>query len=54
MKRLKVCAITLAVLSCAFITAGNVYVKSRAVEPVAVAIERVEAAVADTKEVQTV
>ena len=54
MKRLKICLVTLAVLSCAFITAGNIYTNSQKVEPVAVAIESVEAAVADTKEVQTV
>lgn len=54
MKRLKICLVTLAVLSCAFITAGNIYTNSQKVEPVALAIESVEAAVADTKEVQTV
>ena len=54
MKRLKICVATLVVLSCAFIVAANVYQNSQMVEPVAVVIESVEAAVADTKEVQTV
>ena len=45
---------TLVVLSCAFIVAGNAYQSSQKVEPVALAIESVEAAVADTGEVQTV
>ena len=54
MKRLKICLVTLALLSCAFITGGQIYQQSKIVEPVAASIESVEAAVADTKEVQTV
>lgn len=54
MKRLKICLTTLAVLSCIFATGGHIYTKSIEAKPVAVAIESVEAAVADTKEVQTV
>ena len=54
MKRLKICLTTLAVLSCVFITGGQVYNQSKVVQPVAVAIESVDAAVADTKEVQKV
>lgn len=54
MKRLKICLTTLAVLTCVFAFGGHVYAKNQAVEPVALAIESVEAAVADTKEVQTV
>lgn len=54
MKRLKICLATLAVLTCAFVTGGHIYTQNRAVEPVAVTVESVEAAVADTKEVQTV
>lgn len=54
MKRLKICLVALALLSCAFITGGQIYQQSKVVEPVAASIESVEAAVADTKEVQTV
>jgi N-acetylmuramoyl-L-alanine amidase len=54
MKRLKICLTTLAILSCVFATGGHIYTKTKEVQPVAVTIESVEAAVADTKEVQTV
>lgn len=54
MKRLKICLATLAVLLCVFATGGHIYTKNQLAEPVAVTIESVDAAVADTKEVQTV
>lgn len=54
MKRLKICLATLAVLSSVFAFGASVYTKSHIVEPVAISIESVDAAVADTKEVQTV
>ncbi len=54
MKGLKICLAVVAVLASVFAVGGNIYVKSQAVEPVALSIESVEAAVADTKEVQTV
>ena len=54
MKRLKICLTTLAVLLCVFATGAQFYTKSKVVQPVASSIESVDAAVADTKEVQTV
>lgn len=54
MKRLKICLTAIVVLSCLFALGGQVYTQSRAVEPVATTIESVDAAVANTKEVQTV
>ena len=54
MKRLKICLTTLAILLCVFATGAQFYSKSKVVQPVASTIESVEAAVADTKEVQTV
>lgn len=54
MKRLKICLVAIALMSCAFAFGANVYAKSQTVEPVAMSIEAVDAAVADTKEVQTV
>lgn len=54
MKRLKICLATIGVLSCMFVCGANFYTKARAVEPVAMTIESVDAAVADTKEVQKV
>lgn len=54
MKRLKICLTTLAVLLCVFATGAQFYTKSKVAQPVASSIESVDAAVADTKEVQTV
>lgn len=54
MKRLKICFATLLILSSAFLIAGNIYQNTQRVEAVAVTIESVDAAVADTREVQTV
>ncbi|MFQ6724504.1 MAG: spore cortex-lytic enzyme [Clostridia bacterium] len=54
MKRLKICLATLVFLTCVLVTGANVYAKSQITEPVATTIESVEAAVADTREVQTV
>ncbi len=54
MKRLKICLATIGVLSCVFAFGGSLYTKAKVVEPVAVTIESVDAAVADTREVQTV
>ncbi len=54
MKRLKICLATLIILSSVFLVGGKIYKQSVAVEPVSIAIESVEAAVADTREVQTV
>lgn len=54
MKRLKICLSTLAVLTCLLVVGGHLYQQSQIVEPVAVTIESVDAAVANTKEVQTV
>ena len=54
MKRLKICLTTLAVLLCVFATGAQIYSKTKVVQPVASTIESVDAAVADTKEVQTV
>lgn len=54
MKRLKICLAVVAVLSSMMVFGGQVYKQSQAVEPVAMTIESVDAAVADTREVQTV
>ena len=54
MKRLKICVATLLVLSSLLIGGGQLYKNSQQVETVATRIETVEAAVADTREVQTV
>lgn len=54
MKRLKICVATLVLLSGLLVFGGQAYTQSKAVEPVATTIESVEAAVANTREVQTV
>lgn len=54
MKRLKICFATIAILSCLLIGGGHIYNQSQKVEPTAISIESVDAAVANTKEVQTV
>lgn len=54
MKRVKMCVATLLVLSALLIGGGQLYKNSQKVEAVATQIEAVDAAVADTKEVQTV
>ena len=54
MKRLKICLAIMTVLTCALVCGGRVYQQSQQVESVATTIESVDAAVADTREVQTV
>lgn len=54
MKRLKVCIAVLVLLSCMLVIGGNFYNRVNIAHPVAVEIGSVEAAVADTREVQTV
>ncbi|MBQ3502465.1 MAG: spore cortex-lytic enzyme [Clostridia bacterium] len=54
MKRLKICLVAFAVFACLFAFGTSVYTKTQMVEPVATTIESVDAAVADTKEVQKV
>ena len=54
MKRLKICMATLMLLSCLLVFGGQAYQQSNVAEPVAVTIESVDAAVANTKEVQAV
>lgn len=54
MKRLKICLAVIAVLCAGLIYGGQVYRQINAVELTSVAIESVDAAVADTREVQTV
>lgn len=54
MKRLKICLTTLAILLCVFATGAQFYTKTKDIQPVSSTIESVDAAVADTKEVQTV
>ncbi len=54
MKRLKICLATIAILSSLMLVGGHAYKQSQVVEPVAINIESVDAAVADTREVQTV
>ena len=54
MKRLKICLTTLAILLCVFATGAQFYSASVSAKSIAMAIESVDAAVADTREVQTV
>lgn len=54
MKRLKICLAVIAVLGSGFIVGADICRGHWVQEPVAVAIESVDAAVADTREVQTV
>ena len=54
MKRLRICLAVIAVLTCALVCGGQMYQQSQRVEAVATTIESVDAAVADTKEVQKV
>jgi len=54
MRGLKICFAIVVTLAFVLIVGANSYNQSQKVEPVAVAIESVDAAVADTKEVQTV
>lgn len=54
MRRLKICVATLLLMSALLIGGGQLYKNSKEVKTVATTIESVEAAVADTKEVQTV
>ncbi len=54
MKRLKICLAVIAVLCAGFIFGGQIYQQVNMAEPVALTIESVDAAVADTREVQTV
>ena len=54
MKNLKICMVLLSVLVSVLMIGGRVYTGAQVVEPVATSIESVDAAVADTREVQTV
>ena len=54
MKKVKIWALIVMLVLCLIAGGADMYNKSQRVEPVAVKIESVEAAVADTKEVQTV
>lgn len=54
MKRWKICVVVLAILTCMLIGGGQMYVQSQKIATTATNIERVDAAVADTREVQTV
>lgn len=54
MKRWKICVAVLAILTCMLIGGGQMYIQSQKIATTATNIERVDAAVADTREVQTV
>ena len=54
MKNLKICMVLLSALVSVLMIGGRVYTGAQVVEPVATSIESVDAAVADTREVQTV
>ena len=54
MKKFKICLAVFSILTCVLATGGYMCAKTSEVKPVAMSIESVDAAVADTKEVQTV
>jgi len=54
MKKFKICLAMFSILICVLATGGYMCAKTSGVKPVAMSIESVDAAVADTKEVQTV
>lgn len=54
MTRLKICLGVLVIVLCVFATGAQIYKQGKEIQPVSLSIESVEAAVADTREVQTV